>query len=172
MIDDKILRELYELKFVIRYNCRRHIKDESVAEHSYYVALLSMMICDEKKINDEKIRLDCFTKALLHDMPEIETNDITHNAKEKMNLRKLLKLYEDDFFVRKFPLQSSLMRNDDYDSIVNAIVLLADTLSVKQFTANELQIGNADDDMKEIYEDACKRSIKAEKHLDELLKTF
>ena len=105
-------------------------------------------------------------------MPEIETNDITHNAKERMNLRKLLKQYEDDFFVRKFPLQSSLMLNDDYNNIVNAIVLLADTLSVKQFTANELQIGNADDDMKDIYEDACKRSIKAEKHLDELLKTF
>lgn len=172
MIDDKTLRDLYELKFVIRYNCRRHIKDESVAEHSYYVALLSMMICDEKKIDDTKIRLDCLVKSLLHDMPEIETNDITHNAKEKMNLRKLLKQYEDDFFNRKFPLQSKLMIDDDYNNIVNAIVLLADALSVKQFTENEILIGNVDDDMKEIYIDACKRSKEAEKHLDELLKTI
>lgn len=168
MINNKKLNNLYTLKFVNRYNCRRHLKEESVAEHSYYVALLSLMICDEKNIDDSNIRLQCITKALLHDMPEIETNDITHNAKEKMHLRKLLKLYEDEFFKNNFPLQYDLMSNDD-NNIVNAVVVLADTLSVKQFTYNEINLGNTHSDIKDIYNDAHKRAITAEIKLDKLL---
>ena len=86
MINDKILRELYELKFVIRYNCRRHIKDESVAEHSFFTALLALKLCEKMNLSDELMN-KCVIKALLHDMPETKLNDITYDTKSLLNLR-------------------------------------------------------------------------------------
>lgn len=168
MIDNDTLLDIYKLKDVIRYNCRKHLKDESVAEHSFYVALMAMMICDEKKITDAKIIKDSIVKSLLHDMPEIELNDITYNVKEKMNLRPMLKSYEDAYYKKHFPKYAELMC-DDSDNIVNTIMKLADTMSVKQFCLNEIEIGNRDRDIAEIYGESFTRTAKLELHLDELL---
>ena len=55
MLKNDTLLDIYMLKDVIRYNCRKHLKDESVAEHSFYVALMALMICEEKNINDNNI---------------------------------------------------------------------------------------------------------------------
>ena len=169
MLKNETLMDIYQLKDVIRYNCRKHIKDESVAEHSFYVALMSLMICEEKKIKDDEIIQKAIIKSLLHDMPEIELNDITHNVKEALNLRPMLKKYEDEYFKYKFTEYAKLMI-DDEDNIVNTIVLLADALSVKQFCMNEINLGSQDKEIHKIYESSCARCEKHEKHLDELLK--
>ena len=97
---ENYLTDVYRLKNVIRYNTRNIIKEESVAEHSFYVALFSLKICDDYHIDNSTTK-KVLIKALLHDMPEIELNDITHNVKEKLNLRPFLKKYEDDYFDEK-----------------------------------------------------------------------
>lgn len=172
MLSNSTLLDIYMLKDVIRYNCRKHLKDESVAEHSFYVALMSLMICEEKKITDKEIIRKVLIKSLLHDMPEIELNDITHNVKERLNLRKHLKEYEDQYYVEKFPGYANLM-SDDSDNIVNRIVLFADALSVKQFCLNELELGNNSKDIKdEIYAHACERCEMHEKRLNEFLSNY
>ena len=169
MLKNDTLLDIYMLKDVIRYNCRKHLKDESVAEHSFYVALMALMICEEKNINDNDIIRKAIIKALLHDMPEIEFNDITHNVKEKLNLTAYLKKYEDEYYAEKFPAYADLMSNDD-DNIVNRIVLFADALSVKQFCLNELALGNNSKDISdEILKNAEHRCKEHEKRLDALI---
>lgn len=155
--DDELksyLANVYQLKNVIRYNTRNHLKDESVAEHSFYVALISLKICDTFNIDADTTR-KCLTKALLHDMPEIELNDITHNVKEALNLRPFLKIYEDEYFKKHFKQHEELMTkpNDLIDSIVN----LADAMSVYQFVMNEITLGNSSSDIVEIEDESKKR---------------
>lgn len=168
LIDDNELIELYKLKDVIRYNCRKHLKNESVAEHSYYVALLAMRISDILEVSEE-VKSNAIIKALMHDLPEMETNDITHNAKEKMHLRKVLKKYEDEYYDKNFPKYAKLMK-DDSDNLTNLIVLYADTLSVRQFCLNEIDIGNKDNDIKGILKDTDLRISYVNKKLKEAFK--
>ena len=169
MLRDSTLLDIYTLKDVIRYNCRKHLKDESVAEHSFYVALLVLMTCDEKKITDTDVIRKALIKALLHDMPETELNDITHNVKTRLKLDKILKKYEDDYYKEKFPGYADLMC-DTKDDIVNRLVLYADALSVKQFCLNEIILGNNSKDInEEILKNAIIRCKEHEERLDELV---
>lgn len=154
----KHLLYLYQLKNIIRYNSRKRLVNESVAEHSFYVALITLELCIEKQLDDETT-LKCLVKALLHDMPEIELNDITYNVKEALNLRPMLKNYEDDFFKKEYSKYAELMINDD-DNIINNVVKLADTLSVYQYITNEIELGNQSNDIQDIYIDVISRLNK------------
>lgn len=142
------LKDMYRLKEIIRYNTRAHLKNESVAEHSFYVGVFGLMLCDILEVSDE-VRLAVLTKTLLHDLPEIDTNDITHDTKERLNLRPFLKKYEDMYYDEHFPLHAEVMA-DGEDTLVNNIVDLADVYSVLQYSDNELRLGNNDSDMNEI----------------------
>ena len=146
MIDKTTLSEIYRLKNLIRYNNRTRLKDESVAEHSYYVALISLMICDKLDVTDE-IKSKCVIRSLLHDLPEIEINDITHDAKRRMNLSEQLKKFEDNYYEQYFPKYFDLMQEK---GLVEAIVSLADAESVLQFIQNEISLGNTSVDIIEV----------------------
>ena len=163
---DKELQDIYKLKNIIRYNTRLRLKNESVAEHSFYVALLSLMICDDYNISED-ISYKAVIKALLHDMPEIETNDITHDTKERLNLRPLLKKYEDEYYERNFPKHLDVMI--DSDELVTTIVDLADSMSVKQYVMSEIELGHDSSDMKVILDDANYRILMYTKKLENLL---
>lgn len=163
---EQYLMNVYRLKNVIRYNTRNIIKKESVAEHSFYVALFALKICDDYNI-DETTKKQAMMKSLLHDMPEIELNDITHNVKERLNLRPFLKKYEDEFFTQNYSEHRSLMITGD--DKLNAIVLLADTMSVYQYALNEVSLGNQSDDIKEILDESRKRVIKCKENLERIL---
>ena len=161
------LADVYRLKNVIRYNTRNIIKEESVAEHSFYVALFVLKICEDYDV-DEQTRNKAVIKALLHDMPEIELNDITHNVKEKLNLRPFLKKYEDEYFDANYRQYASLMKNAA--ETTDAIVLLADTMSVYQYALNEILLGNRSDDINEILNESQKRLNDAMNNLDNIMK--
>ena len=165
MISDQTLKEIYKLKNIIRYNTRSHIKNESVAEHSFYVGLIALMLCDELKVN-ETIKCKVIIKSLLHDMPEMNINAITYDAKEKLNLRPLLAKYENEYFEQNFPKYVELMKDDSEENIVNVIVNLADVLSVKQFVNNEIALGNNDEDIKEIYRNTLIRIDRLKEKLN------
>lgn len=67
---------------------------ESVAEHSFMLALIALVLAKPLKLNAEK----CISLALIHDLPEIITGDIAHSgfpskkqiANEKKAMKKLL----------------------------------------------------------------------------------
>jgi putative hydrolase of HD superfamily len=71
-----MILEANELKAIPRMGWRvRGIRDgESVAEHSYAVALISMILADRMKLSVDKERV--LKIALLHDLPEHMLGDI------------------------------------------------------------------------------------------------
>lgn len=163
---EQYLIDVYRLKNVVRYNTRNIIKKESVAEHSFYVALFTLKICDDYN-TDPRTTKRAIIKALLHDMPEIELNDITHNVKEKLNLRPFLKKYEDEYFDTHFSAYRSLMKEGDEKT--NAIVDYADTMSVYQYALNEVLLGNQSDDIQEILNSTRIRIKKCKEKLEDIL---
>ena len=48
---EQYLIDVYRLKNVVRYNTRNVIKKESVAEHSFYVALFTLKICNDYNVD-------------------------------------------------------------------------------------------------------------------------
>ena len=157
---------LYQLKNIIRYNSRKRLVNESVAEHSFYVALFTLKICNDYNV-DPRTEKRAIIKALLHDMPEIELNDITHDVKEKLNLRPFLKKYEDEYFDTHFSEYRSLMKKGDEKT--NAIVDYADTMSVYQYVLNEELLGNQSDDIQEILNVTRVRIKTCKERLEEIL---
>lgn len=160
------LVDVYRLKDVVRYNTKNVIKKESVAEHSFYVALFTLKICNDYNV-DSRTEKRAIIKALLHDMPEIELNDITHDVKEKLNLRPFLKKYEDEYFDTHFSEYRSLMKKGDEKT--NAIVDYADTMSVYQYVLNEELLGNKSNDIQEILINTRSRIKKCKERLEEIL---
>ena len=167
LFTDEQLLDFYKLKYVVRYNTSPHLKEETVAEHSFYVALFAMILCDKYNIAGKYTKMSIVAKAILHDMPEIETNDITHDAKEKMNLRGFLEKYELDYYKREFPDYYDLM--SDKNELINDIVTLADYYSVYQFVLNETQLGNQSKYILEIKDDIIERISTIEKRLEKYL---
>ena len=143
-IDIDTLRNLYQMEALFRYNTRQRIKSESVATHSYFVALFSMMICDELDV-PKMVKSKAIQIALVHDTPEIFTNDITYDAKLAMPaVNALLEPYEESFIKSIFPAQHAFMYDGHMmdDKIAKQIVKLADILSVVQYLDNEARLGN------------------------------
>ena len=80
----EMFKRFRNLSNIDRCNQVPKIKFYSVAEHSYYCALLAMIFCDLIALHDNKIlnKEEILKKALLHDLEESITGDIlypTHN---------------------------------------------------------------------------------------------
>lgn len=134
------LLEMYKLKNIVRYNHRTRLKNENVVEHSFFTTLIALDICKKLSI-DVHNTFKVIVKCLLHDTPEQELNDITYDVKLKLNLRPLLKNFEDKYFEDNYANYADIMTNDD-NNIINAIVNYADAMSVLQYAYNETELGN------------------------------
>ena len=66
---------VYKLSNIIRYSQQNKIKNETVAEHSYYVSWFVNRLCTKYSLSDT-IRLMALEAALLHDV--VEDTPITH----------------------------------------------------------------------------------------------
>ena len=163
MISTEELLKVYKLKNLIRYNTRTKISKENVAEHSFYVALMSLLISDKLDLTIEE-KYNILAKSILHDLSEMELNDITHDVKEKLNLRPLLEEYENNYYKVNFPSFYKLMSNNK-NNIINRVVNLADAYSVKQYVENEKLLGNFSNDIKEINVEIDNRIKELEKRL-------
>lgn len=141
------LLNLYKLKNLIRYNNKTRLKDENVAEHSYYVAIIGLKLCDKFNLN-KNIKLKVITKALLHDMPEMYINDITHDAKMILNINDNINKFERYYYMSEYPKYTSLMKQKK--DLVSTIVVIADILSAKQYILNEIELGNQSSDIVDI----------------------
>ena len=70
-------KDIDVLRSLIRYqNCNRLV-NESVAEHSFYVASFVMKLREYYEFNLER----ALKMALIHDMPESKISDVPHNIK-------------------------------------------------------------------------------------------
>lgn len=119
--------DLLELADVKRWGVIKTLRDQSVAEHSFNVAVLVMEICDRLGINGHT-RAASIEWSLLHDMPEILTGDIDGKFKRQYpNIRPVLAAAEEDAF-NWWCEQSKVVH-----PTVNAIVKLADKIEATQY---------------------------------------
>jgi len=155
-ISAKSLNYLYRLKNITRYNHRARVKDENVAEHSYFVGLISLILTENIEGINEKQKLQILQKSILHDIPEIELNDVTHDVKVKYpEIAKALEKENNNFIKNKLSKHATLFNEED--NIVNLVVKLADTISVLQYVLNEIELGNCTlDDIEEGIEERVK----------------
>jgi len=150
----KFLKEERKLDRVIRFSAHTRIKDESVSEHSFHVALYAMILADleekffKNKVNKEKV----LKTALLHDLEECLTGDIIYDFKHiDEGLTREIKRMSQNFFERLMKNLSGEMAKDyillwakskDKKTIEGKIIEAADKLEGLIYTLNEFSLGN------------------------------
>jgi len=126
------MRGTRRLSYVQRWGIVPKIRPQSVAEHSYYVALYTMRICDILKVLPE-IKVQAVSYALVHDMAEAFTADIPSP------LKKRLSDYEGaEKAVKKWMLGDT----SNPDAMVKSIVKIADLLDAVVWLTEEESMGN------------------------------
>lgn len=92
--DDNIILDAMKLCHIIRYQGTRHLKDESVAEHSFIVASIIYSLRNTYNFNLEK----ALVAGLLHDLAESSISDVPHPVKKKYpQIEEALNLAENDY---------------------------------------------------------------------------
>lgn len=148
-INNQLLAKYDRLQDLVRYSQIPRSHDETVAEHSYYVALYTMQICDELELSSEQ-KAKAMSIALIHDLPEIYTSDLPSDIKrDNPKLVEALEKVELDAINKHLSEYISLYKELEahkYDKLIPMIVKLADIISVYQYTNHEISIGNTNMD--------------------------
>ncbi len=137
------------LSCIFRFNNTPRIASENVAEHSYYVAFLSMLIGDYLEstgVEVDKLRL--IQMALLHDIEEAVSGDILAPMKrgrlkevlDEENIRNMVLLTAGLVNGEKY---SSMWREVvDEETLEARIIKLVDRMSCIIYCIREIHLGN------------------------------
>lgn len=128
-------REYKDLAFVPRWGIIRQIKGQSVAEHSYYVALYADQICDILEL-DSATKILTIRYALYHDVEECFTSDIPGPVKRSTKMNS--KHFVDQEMSKRF---GDVPYNVN-DTLPKAIVKVADCLDETLQMLLETSLGN------------------------------
>jgi 5'-deoxynucleotidase YfbR-like HD superfamily hydrolase len=143
---------LKTMSSIKRFGTLPMIEIESVASHSYNVAIMALMIADyddELKVNREAL----LRKALFHDFEETILSDIPHPIKHRFKggkLGQLLKeivpeLIENEIFkelpdkLKQQYVRAALSAKEDVEG---QIVAAADAMDIIMTSLRELKLGN------------------------------
>lgn len=160
---------VYKLSNITRFSQQHKIKNESVAEHSYYVMWFINRICSQYEL-DDTIRLLSLEAGLLHDIPEVVTNDITYDVKTMIpDISALLQPYEEKAILEHSVRSHQMLfyPANATDRLVKRIVKHADILSVLQYCQNEETLGNTN--FKKLREETEKRLDESSLELGKLI---
>jgi len=139
------------LSCIKRYNNTPKLSEESVAEHSYYVAVMAMLIADYLSIEKDIIIdvEDLLRMALLHDLEEIISGDIIKVLKsggfkeelDKMNERSMHFLVDGlgrqgEYYFNSWKSAKNKM------SLEAKIIDLVDWLAILVYCVKEIHMGN------------------------------
>lgn len=158
------LAQIYNLAFIHRYSVVPRVKNESIAEHSFFVASLVIKLYDDYKFDLGK----AVVMATVHDWTESWTDDITVVTKRKFPLlANCIEIVETQVAREYFPrgAKPAWLEYKEGVSIESKIVKYADTLQVIQYAENEAKLGNKY--MASVVEDAKQRLSKLEVDLHE-----
>jgi 5'-deoxynucleotidase YfbR-like HD superfamily hydrolase len=141
------------------------IKEESIAEHSFFVASLVVKLHDEYEFNLGK----ALEMAIVHDWTESYTDDITVATKTLFpELAAIVSEIE-------LKVASATMSPSVFDTwseykkqscVESKIVKYADTLQVMQYSANEISLGNSCY-MRDVYNGAVARCGDLQRELEQ-----
>ena len=129
------------LRSLVRYqNCHRNI-NETVAEHSFYVAAFVLKLREYYEFDLQA----ALKTALIHDIMEARISDVPHNIKMKnVKLADALEEAETNVLNEMF-YQEAKSLLDDFNhgnNAVGLVVQLADILSVVLYANAEIKSGN------------------------------
>lgn len=107
------LMEIEKLRFQTRWNQTPRVPRTSVLGHSYYVAVLTLLMSRSLKLSQDRIYNNFFS-ALFHDLPEAVTRDIISPVKQATDhLPQIVKQIEDRIVKRELiPLMDVAYREE------------------------------------------------------------
>lgn len=151
----KFYKAVCKLSNVKRFAALKLDREYSGAEHSYRVAMLSMVMVDEFNLNPSHInkidKATVLSKALMHDLEESEVGDIPTPVKAYPGLRELvrkasLEILETTILDKNLPNREYYLKcwKEDKDEESGEIIELADKLEALMASAYELKRGNKD----------------------------
>lgn len=117
-------KESMRLHIIKRWGIIDMSRPQSVAEHSYNVALITSAICAELELS-RVCTQRCLEWALWHDMSEIHSGDIPTPAKRYLQLNA--------FESKRCPQWAEYKRSHGKDSTTINIVKIADYIDAIQF---------------------------------------
>jgi putative hydrolase of HD superfamily len=160
---DVFLTELMRLKALPRTGwLLRGVRDvESIADHSFGVAFISMLLADRALEQGLKVNTELVLRmALLHDIAEVRTGDLPNTVKPYFPGNSLAEANDraaDDVFAALGHTAEAYKRiREEYEareSLESRIVKAADKLDLL-FQAKEYQKGGAQN-LKEFFENAA-----------------
>jgi len=145
-----IPQKVYNLKFIQRYSITPRITNETVAEHSFFVATYVMELYNDYKFDLNK----AVQMAIIHDFAESFIGDITLSTKTMCpDLVEAVSNAEKEVMFQNFPsfIYELYREYDQRTSVESLIVKLADTMQVKQYAGNEIELGNNSITMRSIF---------------------
>jgi len=122
------------LRHVNRFTQNPSIKSNNVAEHSYYVALYTDILCSECDDIDDVMKANALVYAIHHDTHEGVSVELPANVKRKN--KEHCRAIEEE---ATRELYTGSLYADDR---VQAIVKVADLLDVILYAAEEISMGN------------------------------
>ena len=137
--DHDFFMRSYSLEHTKRYSMKPVIHSESVATHSYFVALGVLMMS-----KDYDFDVDLAMKiAICHDLAEMEISDVNHLVKKNFpHVADALFLAEKQI-VNNFPEQVSEYCHLYHDDTPEALVVhYCDAFQCYQYAMNEINMGN------------------------------
>lgn len=145
-----IPQKVYNLKFIQRYSITPRITNETVAEHSFFVATYVMELYKDYKFDLNK----AVQMAIIHDFAESFIGDITLSTKTMCpDLVEAVSNAEKEVMFQNFPsfIFELYREYEQRTSVESLIVKLADTMQVKQYAGNEIELGNNSITMRSIF---------------------
>ena len=136
--DDEIClfpREYRDLAWVPRWGIARVIRRQSVAEHSYYVALYADILARECGLSDAE-RMYLVTSALFHDQSECYTGDTPGPVKHATANKEVLAKYESDNDFARFG------DTPQCPPYLKSLLKVADLFEETAYLHGEMQQGN------------------------------
>ena len=147
--------ELYRLAFINRYSNMPRIRNESVAEHSFFVASITIQMRQVLHFDLAKV----VTLAIIHDWPEARIDDVSHKVKRDFpSVKQALRQAEAEIIEDYAPELQLHYRNIDSEtqSFNHLILHLADAVQCVQYSKAEINLGNKY--MDTIYKESVERS--------------
>jgi 5'-deoxynucleotidase YfbR-like HD superfamily hydrolase len=129
----------YTLEHTKRYSMTPVVHEESVATHSYFVALGVLLLSHDYHF-DVNVALKI---AICHDLAEMEISDVNHKVKKNFpHIAMALQLAESEV-INDFPAQVKeycKLYNSDMPEAI--IVHYCDALQCYQYASHEVSLGN------------------------------
>jgi 5'-deoxynucleotidase YfbR-like HD superfamily hydrolase len=132
--------QIYKLSCITRYSGVPRIKDESVAEHSFFVASLVVELHKKYDFDLGKALLI----AITHDWAESYIGDITWSVKKQFEQIKSA-AHQAEHHIMKYTFRDvypSWLEYQELSTVEAKIVALADVIQVAQYAENEVKLGN------------------------------